>query len=80
MTPKALILVDFQKEWTDKSSDYFLGNISLLIKKTNKLIIFCRKNNYKIIFTKHIEKDSDKEFAEKSENVKIRSVHFIKQI
>ncbi len=71
MTSKALILVDFQKEWTDKSSDYFLGNISVLIKKTNKLIDFCRKNNYKIIFTKHIERDSDEAFAENSENVKI---------
>ncbi len=71
MASKALILIDFEKEWTDKSSDYFVGDISDLIERTNKLIDFCRKNNYKIIFTTHIEKDSDGIFAENSENVKI---------
>jgi len=71
MTSKALILVDFEKEWTDKSSDYFVGDISDVVEKTNKLIDFCRKNNYKIIFTTHIEKDSDEAFAENSENVEI---------
>ncbi|PIU76242.1 hypothetical protein COS75_00015 [Candidatus Pacearchaeota archaeon CG06_land_8_20_14_3_00_35_12] len=71
MTSKALILVDFEKEWTDKSSDYFVGDVSDLIEKTNKLIDYCRKNDYKIIFTTHIEKDSDEAFAENSDNVEI---------
>lgn len=71
MTSKALILVDFEKEWIDKNSDYFIGDLSELISKTNKLIDYCRKNNYKIIFTTHIEKDSDEAFAPNSENVKI---------
>jgi len=71
MTSKALILVDFEKEWTDKSSDYFVGDISDVVEKTNKLINYCRKNDYKIIFTTHIEKDSDEAFAENSENVEI---------
>ena len=71
MTSKALILVDFENEWTDKSSDYFVGDVSDLIRKTNKLLDFCRKNNYKIIFTTHIEKDSDSAFALNSKNVEI---------
>jgi len=71
MSSKALILVDFEKEWTNESSDYFVGDISEVIERTNKLIDFCRKNNYKIIFTTHIEKDSDGAFAENSENVEI---------
>ena len=71
MTSKALILVDFENEWTDKSSDYFVGDVSDLIGKTNKLLDFCRKNNYKIIFTTHIEKDSNEAFAENSKNVEI---------
>jgi nicotinamidase-related amidase len=71
MTSKALILVDFEKEWTNKSSDYFVGDISELIEKTNKLIEFCRKNDYKIIFSTHVEKDSVEAFAPNSENVKI---------
>ena len=71
MTSKALIIVDFEKEWTDKSSDYFVGDISDIVERTNKLIDFCRKNDFKIIFTTHIEKDSDEAFAENSENVEI---------
>ncbi|MBW6451424.1 MAG: cysteine hydrolase [DPANN group archaeon] len=68
---RALILVDFENEWINKNSDYFVGDISKVIEKTNKLIDFCRKNNYKIIFIAHIEKDSNNVFAENSENIKI---------
>jgi len=71
MVSRALILVDFQKEWIDKNSEYFVGDIFDLIKKINKLIDFCRKKNDKIIFTKHVEKASDDVFVEKSENVEI---------
>jgi len=71
MQSKALILVDFQKEWIDENSDYYVGDVSELVRKTNTLIHFCRKNGYKIIFTQHIEKDSIGAFAEGSERVEI---------
>ncbi len=71
MKSKALILVDFEKEWTNKSSDYFVGDISEEIERTNKLIDFCRKSDYKIIFITHIEKDSNSSFAPNSSNVDI---------
>lgn len=71
MENKTLILVDFENEWADKNSNYYVGNFSELIKKTNKLIDFCRKRGYKIIFTTHIEKNSDSAFAEGSKNVEI---------
>lgn len=71
ITSKALILVDFENEWRDKSSDYFVGDISYLIKKVNKLIDYCREKSYKIIFITHIEKDSDSAFAPDSKNVDI---------
>lgn len=70
---KALIIVDFENEWTDKKSEYYLGDISGTINKTNRLINFCRKKNFKIIFTAHVEKDSDSAFAENSKNVEIIS-------
>ena len=35
------------------------------------LIDYCRKNDYKIIFTTHIEKDSNVEFVEGSKNVEL---------
>jgi len=71
MEKKALILVDLENEWIDKDSEYFLGDISELINKTNKLVDYCREKEYKIIFTIHIEKDSESEFAEDSKNVEI---------
>lgn len=70
---KALILVDFENEWIDKSSDYFVGDISSVLERTNQLIDSCRKKGFKIIFTTHIEKDSDEAFAENSNNVNIIS-------
>jgi len=71
---KALILVDFENEWADKNSDYYAGNIEEIIKKTNKLIDYCRSKGYKIIFTTHIEKDSKDAFAPNSKNVEIISL------
>lgn len=71
MSSGALIVTDFEKEWIKEDSDYFVGDISDVIEKTNKLIDFCRKNGYRIIFTSHIEEDSDEEFAPDSENVEI---------
>jgi nicotinamidase-related amidase len=70
---KALILVDFENEWIDKKSDYYVGDISGVIKKTNKLIDYCRKKKYKIIFIRHVEKESKREFKEKSKNTQIIS-------
>ncbi len=64
MASKALILVDFEKEWVDSSSEYYVGDVGDMVKKTNKIIDFCRKRDYKIIFTKHIEKDSTSAFAQ----------------
>ncbi|PID51900.1 MAG: hypothetical protein CR972_04745 [Candidatus Moraniibacteriota bacterium] len=71
MKQKALILVDLEKEWVNKDSDYFIGDVSSLIDKTNLLISYCRKNDYKIIFTRHIELDSQVEFSKDSENIEI---------
>ncbi len=68
---KALILVDFENEWIDKDSDYYVGDISEVIGRTNKLIDFCREKNYKIIFIRHVEEDSDEAFAEGTDNVEI---------
>ena len=70
---KALILVDFQNEWTNETSDYYVGNISDVIERNNNLIDYCRKNDYKIIFTQHVEKDSGDAFAPNSSNVEIIS-------
>lgn len=71
MSKNALLLIDFEKEWVDKSSDYYVGDIPGVIERTNRLTEFCRSQGYKIIFTRHVEKDSDGAFAAGSENVEI---------
>lgn len=70
---KALILVDFQNEWANKESDYYVGDIAGLLSRSNELIDYCRENNFKIIFTRHIEKDSQDAFAPDSWNSEIIS-------
>ncbi len=68
---KALILVDFEREWVDKNSEYYVGDISAVLQKTNQLLDFCRKKKYKIIFTQHVEKGSADAFKENSAGVGI---------
>lgn len=71
---KALILIDFENEWINPDSDYYLGfDIFDVIQRVNKLISYCRANNYKIIFLRHIEEGSQDAFAPWSENIKIIS-------
>jgi nicotinamidase-related amidase len=68
---KALIIVDYENEWIDKSSEYYVGDISKKLTKLNKLIKFCREKNIPIIFTTHIEPDSKTAFAEGTKRVEI---------
>ncbi len=68
---KALVLVDFQNEWADKSSDYHVRNISGIAERARRLLDFCRKKGFKIIFTMHIEDDPDGAFAPGSFNSRI---------
>jgi nicotinamidase-related amidase len=71
MEPKALILVDFENEWTDESSEYFAGDISGVIERVNRLIDSCREGGYRIIFTRHVEKAQEGPFAEGSEGSRL---------
>ena len=58
MTETALVLIDFQQEWTNPQSEYYVGDIQEVIAKVNYLIEHCRTRGYKIIFTKHRETES----------------------
>jgi len=58
MTQTALVLIDFQEEWTNPQSEYYIGDSKEVIAKVNYLIDHCRARGYKIIFTKHREIDS----------------------
>jgi len=62
MAETALVLIDYQKEWTNPDSEYYVGDIQEVIGKVNYLIDHCRTREYKIIFTKHREIDSLEDF------------------
>ena len=63
MTETALVLIDFQQEWTNTQSEYYVGDIQEVIAKVNYLMDHCRARGYKIIFTKHREIDSLESFG-----------------
>lgn len=71
MFKKALILIDFENEWIDKNSEYYVGDIGGVIDRVNNLIDYCRQNGYKIVFTRHVEEESDGAFALDSANTEI---------
>lgn len=58
MTATALVLIDFQQEWTNPESEYYVGDVQEVVAKVNYLIDHCRTREYKIILTKHREIDS----------------------
>ncbi|MCX6823935.1 MAG: cysteine hydrolase [candidate division SR1 bacterium] len=63
MTETALVLIDFQQEWTNPESEYYVGDIQEVVGKTNYLIDHCRTRGFKIIRTKHRENDSLEHFG-----------------
>lgn len=67
MTETALVLIDLQSEWTDKESEFYVGETQEAIAKINYLIEYCRAREYKIIFTKHREIDSLDAFGPESQ-------------
>lgn len=63
MTETALVLVDFQKEWVNPESEYYVGDIQEVIGKVQYLIDYCRTREFKIIWTKHRENNSIDHFG-----------------
>ena len=77
---KALVVIDYENEWINPVSEYYVGDISKQIVKLNKLINFCRSKKMPIIFITHVEPDSKKEFVAETKSVEIiDSVDFQKE-
>ena len=57
MTETALVLIDYQTEWTNPESENYVGDVQELIGKVNYLIDHARTREYKIIYIKHREPD-----------------------
>ncbi|MCK9368470.1 cysteine hydrolase [Candidatus Dojkabacteria bacterium] len=53
---KALLVIDWQKEYIDKQSDYYVdSDLKSETKNLNELIQKCRKNSFLIVFMRHNE-------------------------
>jgi nicotinamidase-related amidase len=59
----ALVLIDYQTEWRDPESEFYVGDLVEIIDKVNFLIDFCKARGYKIILTKHVESESPDHFG-----------------
>ncbi|PIN75273.1 hypothetical protein COV18_03725 [Candidatus Woesearchaeota archaeon CG10_big_fil_rev_8_21_14_0_10_37_12] len=68
--PSALLIVDYENEWINKDSEYFVGDISDKIARLNQLIKSFRGKNLPVIFVRHIEED-DVGFKENTKAVEI---------
>lgn len=68
---KALILVDYQNEWRDKDSDYYIGKLDSVIGAAKKVLDRARAKRVKVIFTQHIEPSPTEAFKRGSENANI---------
>jgi len=63
MADTALVLIDYQTEWRDPESEFYVGDLVDTVAKVNFLIDFCKARGYKVIFTKHVEPDSPDYFG-----------------
>jgi nicotinamidase-related amidase len=70
---KAVILVDYQEEWRDKRSGYYIGDCRKAIAAARTVLGRARGNGVKIIFTQHIEPSPTAAFREGSKGARIVS-------
>ncbi|MFQ5647641.1 MAG: cysteine hydrolase family protein [Candidatus Aenigmatarchaeota archaeon] len=60
---KALIVVDWLEEWRTPGSDYFISDLKEETGRVKRLIQHCRGKGIPVIFIKHVEPESTKEFS-----------------
>lgn len=51
----ALIIVDPEKEWASQESDYYVGEPTSYVERTNELIGHARGQGWRVVFTRHVE-------------------------
>lgn len=57
---KALIIVDWENEWINPESEYYIGSdLQIETSRVSQLIKKARAKDFKIIFIKHNEKKGD---------------------
>jgi nicotinamidase-related amidase len=72
MSP-ALLIIDFQEEWRDKKSRYYLGQFKTQLRDASLLVDHFHVKRWPVIFTRHVEVGSTTAFAEATKNTQIVS-------
>lgn len=60
---KALIVVDWQEEWRTEESEEFVGDLKEETARAKNLIDYCRENGIPVIFTRHVDPESEDAFS-----------------
>jgi nicotinamidase-related amidase len=71
--PSVLLIIDFQAEWRDKGSEYYLGNFNSKVRNAALLVEYLHKMKLPVIFTRYIELGSTTAFAEGTKNAQLMS-------
>lgn len=71
--PATLLVVDFQEEWRDKKSDYYLGQFKAQLRNARLLVDYFHEKKWSVIFTRHVEISSTTAFAEGAKGTQIAS-------
>lgn len=60
MSNKALLIIDWENEWINPDSEYYIGSdLSAETENMNKLIAYSKGIGIKVIFIKHIELEGE---------------------
>jgi nicotinamidase-related amidase len=68
-----LLLIDFQEEWRNKNSKYYLGNFEAKIINASQLLDHFHRNNWPVVITRHVEPGSADAFAEGTQRSEVIS-------
>ena len=68
-----LLIIDFQEEWRDKKSDYYLGQFKSQLRNASQLVDYFHEKKWPVIFTRHVEVGSTTAFAEGTKSTQLVS-------
>jgi len=71
--PAILLIIDYQEEWRDKKSNYYLGQFKTQLHNASHLVNYFHEKKWPVIFTRHIEIGSTTAFVEGTKNAQIAS-------
>ena len=69
--PSTLLVIDFQEEWRDKNSNYYLGQFKSQLRNASKLVKHFHEKQWPVIFTRHVDVGSISAFADGTKSTEV---------